>query len=57
MRMHEMESRIMGLEEQLAIMMDELRQARSREMGMASLAREMIGFMAGKSILCKTGLR
>lgn len=45
-RFGEMESRIMGLEEQLAMALDELRQARSREMGVLTLAREMIGHMA-----------
>ena len=45
-RMQEMESRIMGLEEQLAVTLDELRQARSRETGMMSLTRDMIGVMA-----------
>ena len=44
-RLNEMESRVMGLEDQLARALDEVREARTREMGLMSVMREVIGHL------------
>lgn len=44
-RMAEMESRVSGLEDQLALALEEIRLARVRETGLHELAREMIMHM------------
>lgn len=41
-RMAEMEGRVHRLEEQLALALDELRQARTREISLQTWAREMV---------------
>lgn len=44
-RLSEMEGRVSGLEDQLALALEEIRQARVRESGLHSLTREMIMHM------------
>jgi osomolarity two-component system response regulator SKN7 len=44
-RLNEMESRVMGLEDQLARALDEVREARMREMGLMNVMRDMIGHL------------
>lgn len=45
-RLNEMESRIASLEDQLSKAVDELQEARSREMGFANLLRDVIGHLS-----------
>jgi osomolarity two-component system response regulator SKN7 len=42
----EMENRVLGLEDRLAKALDEVREARSREVGMVALFRDVIGHLA-----------
>lgn len=44
--MSEMEGRVSRLEDQLALTLEELRQARAREMGLHAWAREMVAHMS-----------
>lgn len=44
-RMIEMENRVSGLEDQLALALEEIQQARMRETGLHNLARDMIFHM------------
>lgn len=45
-RLIEMENRIIGLEERLANALEEVQEARSREMGLLLVMREVIGHLA-----------
>jgi osomolarity two-component system response regulator SKN7 len=46
MRLMEMESRVLGLEDRLSRALDEVREARTREMNVVSLLRDIIGHLA-----------
>lgn len=46
MRMAEMENRVRGLEEHLAVALEEIRQAKTREQNTTGLLREMLSHMA-----------
>jgi osomolarity two-component system response regulator SKN7 len=46
MRLMEMESRVLGLEDRLTRALDEVREARTREMNVVSLLRDIIGHLA-----------
>lgn len=55
-RLNEMENRVMTLEDQLSKALDEVRDARSREMGIMNVVRDVIVHLAtvekGESALC-----
>jgi osomolarity two-component system response regulator SKN7 len=45
-RLFDMENRVLGLEDQLMAALNEVREARSREMGLVTVMRDMLGHMA-----------
>jgi osomolarity two-component system response regulator SKN7 len=45
-RMNEMEQRILMLEDRLVLALDEVREARAREMGMVTITRELVGHLS-----------
>jgi len=59
-RLMEMENRVMGLEDRLANALDEVQEARSREIGLMMVMREVLGHLAsvdkGTSARYKTPL-